>query len=213
MNQTGIIGDNSCRDRNACNLQTGEIGDESCNAINACIDQAGDIGDGLCNFGPGACRGSSQDRTSCLGDGMAVSGVVGGSDGEIDIPGCWFVGEQDESCAEVCQQRGFAYDEQTATVAGSDLNICQAILGDGLVAQERPCDGGLGCFLEIATTTTNAVRCTEPPTTAEASGQLALRVCACRGTQPAPTASPYGIAALLIALGGFGAWRLRKRAA
>ena len=28
----------------------------------------------------------------------------------------------------------------------------------------------------------------------------------------APTASPYGIAALLVALGGFGAWRLRKRA-
>jgi hypothetical protein len=28
--------------------------------------------------------------------------------------------------------------------------------------------------------------------------------------QPAPTASPYGIAALLIALGGFGAWRLRE---
>ena len=32
-------------------------------------------------------------------------------------------------------------------------------------------------------------------------------------TNSAPTASPYGIAALLIALGGFGAWRLRKRAA
>ena len=32
-------------------------------------------------------------------------------------------------------------------------------------------------------------------------------------SRSAPTASPYGIAALLIALGGFGAWRLRKRAA
>ena len=30
--------------------------------------------------------------------------------------------------------------------------------------------------------------------------------------QPAPTASSYGIAALLIALGGFGAWRLSRRA-
>ena len=29
----------------------------------------------------------------------------------------------------------------------------------------------------------------------------------------APTASPYGIAALLLALGGFGAWRLSRRAA
>ena len=33
---------------------------------------------------------------------------------------------------------------------------------------------------------------------------------ACASTR-APAASPYGIAAVLIALGGFGAWRLRKR--
>jgi hypothetical protein len=208
--QTGDIGDESCNKLNACRQQTGDIGDESCNGEDACREQSGSIGDGLCNF-PLGCNDSSQDRANCLGGGMAVSGAVGGFDGEIDIPGCWFVGERGESCAEVCAQRGFAYDEQTATVAGSDLDICQAILGDGIPSRVDDCSEGLGCFLDTSNPT--VVLCTDPPTTAEASLGFIQRACACRDTTPAPTTSPYGIAALLIALAGFGAWRLRKRTA
>ena len=135
----GESGDDSCSGVDACQSQNGDIGDGSCNDTSACQSQGGSIGSGICNF-PFGCFGSSQDRTSCLGGGMAVSGAVEGFDSEIDIPGCWFVGEPGESCATVCQQHGFAYDEATSTVAGSDLEICQAILGDGLPTEERSCE-------------------------------------------------------------------------
>jgi len=142
-----------------------------------------------------------SEATACAISPDGVS--VGGS--------CWFLGEPNQSCDEVCDLRGLNYSVATRTFAGSDGSIsnCREVLtalgADWSTGGDATCSSGLGCTFDGA----NAVRCTTPTTSSASSGLQ--RACACTAPQTAPTLSSWGMAALVVALFGFGALAARRR--
>jgi hypothetical protein len=116
---------------------------------------------------PAACAG-----TACTG------AEVGGA--------CWFLGIGLD-CNEVCAFEGLAYSEATRTFAGSDgtAAACEAVL-DGVGApaasvSDADCESvgipGIGCALLLEFGL--SVRCTTPPTVADAGHFDVARACAC----------------------------------
>jgi len=130
------------------------------------------------------CNGSCDLDTSTCADCATFGGtLVGGS--------CWFLSSFSggESCTTACANAALAYDDATRTYAGSDGGDaeCEAVitaLGFTFFGAED-CNtfvnppAAVGCTV-FATPAPLGVRCTAPPTTAEASSGPAFRACACR---------------------------------
>lgn len=59
------------------------------------------------------------------------------------LQGCWFLGEFERSCNEVCAARGLAYSDLTRTVAGSGASneACLQVLQTLAAPTPRRCDG------------------------------------------------------------------------
>jgi len=110
---------------------------------------------------------------------LLLSGKCAG--GAVVAGTCWFLGDPNQSCDDVCTAAGAVYDDATRTYAGSDgtLTHCAEVL-DAVAAPIKP-DlylGGpdeVGCFVD----TNNWWR--DPTnTTASASWFSVQRACACK---------------------------------
>ena len=111
-------------------------------------------------------------------------------------------------CICNCTQRG-----RVACSQGSDdaLKFCSqtcATYGENPI--NHACNSNTECSTVVPTCPTSEAGFCSDLADNDDNGLTDSEDPACNPA--APTASPYGIAALLIALGGFGAWRLRKRA-
>lgn len=111
----------------------------------------------------------------CSGSGASVGGAT------------WFLGEPDQSCADVCAARGLQYDEATRTFAGSEgtSEQCNAVLNalgaPGGLVETTECIEGLGCIYD--TVFQARYRCSTPTTDAAAVSDPGFddrRACACQ---------------------------------
>jgi len=124
-------------------------------------------------------------------DFAAVRAVRGGSAGSsIECDGtqafgrCWFFGEDNQSCDDVCGANGSLYDTATLSVAGSDGSdaTCLALMdllgtpGSGLTWPSTTYSSGIGCAMDP----TNArARVVTPATVSDAKDSGIRRLCAC----------------------------------
>jgi hypothetical protein len=151
---------------------------------------------------------ATLNTESCLNGGTKVI-VPGG------IPGCWFLGDNNQSCTDVCASKGLAYDEKTQTVAGSDgsMENCVTlqevfnVLGSGCASEV--CRDGWGCSYDTDSTT--ALYCNSPATTADAANSDIERVCACMQGTRAPALSHIGLTSAGLLLLGSGVYLVRRR--
>jgi hypothetical protein len=137
---------------------------------------------------------------------------------------CWFLGEVGESCSQVCDAAGFAYDQATRTFAGSDgtnancVAVLDALNVIGGAVQDLPCDedASIGCTFEPDLMAAGRIRCTRP-TLPDAFVNGVQRACACQAQpfvpQGVPAMSASGTSAFLAVLIGLGAWGLHRRQA
>lgn len=144
----------------------------------------------------------------CLGAGLTVG----------SLPGCWFLGAVDASCAQTCAAQGLAYDDKTRTVAGSDASdgtACQTIasaLDSPSGFQSRGvCAFALGCYIDTDNSDL-ASWCASPTTTATATQSVDERICACMTAGvSAPALSAGSLAVTALLLGGSGILIIRRR--
>ncbi len=202
---TGKIGTGSCNGTMTCASNSGTIGAGSCNRTKACTANTGQIDDGLCNTDV-ACANNAAHISRCSGNGISIS----------TVPGCWFLGDPGESCADVCRAEHLAYGA-TALIgsAAPDGAACGAVFGlfgpTSTPTDQAACSAGLGCY---ATGMPSALfRCTDPATDPDAAAVGARRLCACAPITPAPAASHRLLIALAVVLLGLGALSTRRRSA
>jgi hypothetical protein len=101
--------------------------------------------------------------------------------GEIVGDACWYLGEDRQSCAAVCQNHN-GYDQATRSYAGSDGtdDNCEAVLtalGKPGTVDLTSQGYGTGCFWGDGTN--QSYRDDTTATTAAATGEGMLRTCAC----------------------------------
>lgn len=144
-----------------------------------CGDDQLDAGETCDGSADAACPGLCQADCTCMAQPCQAN--TGGF--------CWFLGAVDQSCAVACTSNGRAYDNATASYAGSGGSIgeCVTVLQD--LGVDLAAFGDIGCT-EGAGCTTNvssggglggAVRCASPPTTAAAAPDSGYyRACACQ---------------------------------
>lgn len=101
---------------------------------------------------------------------------------------CWFLGQLNESCEELCLRLGHIYVPGEIDVVGSqgNRNSCQSILtsvtGSGSVSDDRTAaDGqGVGCGIYEVAGLQSPRRYTNPSTTGDAKSTNIRRLCSCR---------------------------------
>lgn len=124
------------------------------------------------------------------------------------IEGCWFLGELNQSCDDVCTSQGLSYSEKTKTVAGSEGSNenCFDVLDTLAAPAEIRCDGdtalsegiqevgggGRGCMYVDKSTDSACItnpsfidrydwmRDVYSPTTSDAHQTISARACACQ---------------------------------
>ncbi len=123
---------------------------------------------------------------------LNVRAVRGGSPGSAapctgfsSLGACWFLAEDNTSCAETCDDRNLSSDAATAAIAGSSGTdeACEALLdgigapGTGLTFPSFVYSNGLGCAVDVGSA---RARIIFPPTTGSSAEIGVTRLCACR---------------------------------
>lgn len=145
---------------------------------------------------------------SCPNGGVALGGS------------CWYLGALGASCDATCSAAGpgLQYDGATETFAGSggtDQNCGDVLDGLGVAgsgATATVCNiGGVGCTLTPSGSFRG--RCAFPATDSSSADQTVERACACgrSARTGVPTLNPFGMAAVVASLLGFGFFHLRRR--
>lgn len=126
---------------------------------------------------------------------VAACGVNGGKvpssispssnscDGNLVADACWYLGNNGESCDDVCADHG-GYNQATLTFAGSEGNVnnCNQVadeisMGGSTVTNSTSCYYGYGCLYDLYSSA--RIRCTDVSTDASAAIVGVQRACAC----------------------------------
>ncbi len=168
---------------------------DTCNAALEACDTPPSCGNGQIELGE-HCDTGALDGYTCAKLGHAGGTLACTDTCDFDVSGCdecgglfqfdvcWYLGELDEDCNEVCTSHGDVYDAGTSTVAGSSgTNAnCEGLLdglnapGEGLDNDGAGCGEGFGCA--VASSNFRA-RCSTPPTDAISASAVVRRVCGC----------------------------------